>query len=408
MEKKFLRNTGLTQKDLKEHESIDNLLKTCPAMVCAKIMSNASLALNGGAVLKLHKDQVIILPLGLYKQMEDGVGMNKINVKLHKYPFRNYFKRYHGQNLNGKKLLIWRTGGIGDLIFIQPLLKRLKSLYPTCKITFCTANRNTPILKTFPKGLVDYIGSLPFSLDILKNHDYHLTFEGAIERCQESHTLDCYKIFQKMAGVDFDVEDYIPELIPNNDIIEEYKGKIPEKVVMIQPRASSIIRTLSFKKLIELATKVSEAGFVAGIQDSFENSNNLQGFIDKNLSNVNVFNLANLSKTISHGVVNAYYCVGSISTDSAFTHINAALNKPVVGLYGPFKGELRMKYYKTGDWVNLSDSGWNECKRCPCFIHENNMLKCPYISSKNDPKCMDSLDIDTAIEKFLKLYNNGG
>jgi ADP-heptose:LPS heptosyltransferase len=407
MNKTLIKKAGLKESDLIEHEKIDSLLSTTPAMVTAKVMDNFSLQMAGGQKIKLEKGKTVVLPLGLFQNAKRGKN-RKIQLKLHKLPFKHYFKRYQGEDLTDKKLLIWRTGGIGDLLFIQPILKRIKELYPTCQITFCTAARNSPILLNYPKGTIDKIGQLPFSLDILKQNDYHITFEGSIERCKEAHNLNCYDIFRNMTKLNFNISDYIPELYPSSTILEDLKNKIPPKTIMIQPRATSIVRSLSINKIVELVRKINDAGFIAGIQDSTLNAHKISYLINNKLSGLKVHNLAVTSKNIAYGVGNAYYCAGGIVTDSAFTHILAALKKPVVGLYGPFRGELRMKYYDTGDWINISDSDWNECNNCPCYIHENTLLRCPYLHKNKHPECMNKFNVDLAIEKFLKLYSKYG
>ena len=52
--------------------------------------------------------------------------------------FADTYKPYHGEDLTGKTLLMWREGGIGDLLFIRPILVHLKKKYPTAKILFAT------------------------------------------------------------------------------------------------------------------------------------------------------------------------------------------------------------------------------------------------------------------------------
>ena len=41
-----------------------------------------------------------------------------------------YYKKYNGEDLNDKTLLVWRHGGIGDLMFMMPPLRLLKIKYP--------------------------------------------------------------------------------------------------------------------------------------------------------------------------------------------------------------------------------------------------------------------------------------
>lgn len=36
------------------------------------------------------------------------------------------YKKYNGEDLTQKSVLIWRQGGIGDILFIGPLIRELK------------------------------------------------------------------------------------------------------------------------------------------------------------------------------------------------------------------------------------------------------------------------------------------
>jgi len=58
--------------------------------------------------------------------------------------------------------LVFRTGGIGDLLFIQPNLIYLKEKYPTCTINFACGPQYQSMVETW--DCVDNVVDLPFSL----------------------------------------------------------------------------------------------------------------------------------------------------------------------------------------------------------------------------------------------------
>ena len=53
-------------------------------------------------------------------------------------------------DLNGKKILISSCGGLGDLIMFTPALRRLKELYPSCRLTFMTNAKYREVLSGIP------------------------------------------------------------------------------------------------------------------------------------------------------------------------------------------------------------------------------------------------------------------
>ena len=67
-------------------------------------------------------------------------------------------------------------------------------------------------------------------------------------------------------------------------------------------------------------------------------------------------------------------------------HVAQALNIPVVGIYGPFPGNIRLDTYKNVEWL--------DCKlHCaPCFMHGN--LPCKNSSQEGYSKCYEQLDIE--------------
>jgi len=57
-----------------------------------------------------------------------------------------------------------------------------------------------------------------------------------------------------------------------------------------------------------------------------------------------------------------------VAADSAFVHLAAALEKPCVGLWGPFSYESRAKYYPKHYDVR-HEQNHMVCPHAPCFTH---------------------------------------
>lgn len=395
-------NKVILEKDLVKN-TVKEIKSETPRMACVR--ANFSFSWNvGGEDLQFHKGREYIMAVGTFlehrKSDEHNVIFDPASTK-----FKDVFKRYNGQNLDYKALLIWRFGGIGDLMFAQPLIKYLKSTYPTCKIFFATAPKNTTLFRSWPSGLVDKPLAMPFEKDIMRECDYHLTFEGSIERCKEAHTTSAFDIFKKMAGVEFDINDYPTELILDDALTSAIRPFIPPNTVAIQLRASSQLRNLPIPNVVRIAKKLVERGYLPGIIDLSREAENVDVFV-KNLNNAGIkaINLARYSESLQHCLSILKCCIGAIATDSSITHLTPAIGKPVLGLYGPFTGDVRMSYYKTGDWIDGSKN-WNECKKAPCYFHDNDIRNCPYLSSKHPPGCLMQLKEDEVVEKFELLLD---
>ena len=388
-------------------ESLDEIKASPPSYVCAKVKVKPWVRFDmGGRKLTLKYKEEVMVPLSFFMgNHKDKKG--RIILEPGSRTFMNRFRRYDGQDLTNKNLFIWRFGGIGDIMFCQPLVKHLKKKYPTCKILFATAPQNMGVFDFWPKGLIDQVVRIPFKSKYMDVCDYHITFEGSIERCKEAHELNCYDIFAKMAGVEFNPADYPLEAYPDQAIVDEVGSVIPPRTIAIQSRASSPLRVFPLPKVIELINSLSELGFYVGLIDASKEADKIESWLKSQRVNIKhpekVLNLAKLSKSLTHCVAILKSCEGSISTDSSVTHLSAAVGIPAIGMYGPFRGELRMKYYPMADWVNGS-AEWNECGRAPCYAHDAQMHLCPYMKAGKFAGCLDCIKIEDVVEKFVNVY----
>ena len=234
------KNQGETK-----YSTIRDLLNVPPQMVLVESLLSGTINVDHDGS-RINKGDVLCMNYNSYARSNYFNGAR--TMKPHKKKFSRYFKRYRGQNLNNKSLLIWRLGGIGDIMFSQPIVRYLKSKYPRCKISFATAPGIVQLLKCWPKGLLNREYSIPFRKKVLVEADYHMTFEGAIEACREAEKVDAYEIFRMVSQLDFNIKDYPPILVPKQDSLDRFKQLIPKNTIIVQMRASSEIRTMQSSK----------------------------------------------------------------------------------------------------------------------------------------------------------------
>ncbi|MCK5018185.1 MAG: glycosyltransferase family 9 protein [Candidatus Peribacteraceae bacterium] len=387
----------------------EDLKKVPPLLVTAQVAVNTTVHDQTGSGTPLRKGSVMVMPIGVFQQMKRESGGSKRKVlKPFRRPFTDFFNRYDGQNLDNKKLLIIRGGGFGDLMFLQPLVKKLKEQYPTCKITLASYGRFLPIVVNWPEGLLDNIVPVPFAKEIMQTHDYHLVFEGLIERNKEAERENCYDLHSTMAGVDIDMTDnkYKLELDVTKEIENEIKSKLPEDFVIIQLRASSPIRMMKEEKWVEIINGLVEMGKTVAILDRKQLKPYYDAFIKKHeLDTEKVVNLSEYSSTINHAVAIISKASGVIGVDSAYVHIAEALGVKGVGIYSSFLGDLRVRYYENVDFVQAEEG---HCDKQPCFYHHEAATLCPSIKAKQEPACSMGVNTQEVLDKYKKLIEFKG
>jgi ADP-heptose:LPS heptosyltransferase len=299
-----------------------------------------------------------------------------------------------GQDLTDKTLLVFRTGGIGDLLFIQPNLRYLKSKYPTCKIIFACGPQYQPMVKNW--SFVDEVIDLPFTLTQLREAHYHALFEGVIERCQEAHMVNAYILFTRWMGLNLPLEMLRPLQTPKEDKLDECMKLLEEwklsdqKFIVTQLRASSPIRTPRPKIWAKLIDELTDKGINILITDNPRQSDFVDLFIKEAKNKDKIFNFCKHSKSIDYTIAITSLASLVITTDSALGHIAESVGTKGYGLYGPFPGEIRLTTYPGFKWVNA-------VKDCaPCFIHSPK--PCPRASSDGFSPCYDNLDINQIVK----------
>lgn len=308
--------------------------------------------------------------------------------------FLSYFKRYRGENLDGKTLGVWREGGIGDLLFARPILIHLKKLYPTCKIFFATRERYHPLIQHWT-DCFDGIDAYPFQIEhIIKKADYHLTFQGVIEKCRESNRTDVYEMFARTAGldpaeVDFTVPMELPDSSPTIDLL---KGS-----VVVQTMASSPVRVPRIRTFIRAIDHITAKGFNVVISDGPLNQKRTDQLISCVQTPGMVHNLTHYTKSLVDAVNLITEAPLVVAPDSSHAHFAGCQGIPLVALYGPFPGAVRTKHYKDCLTVETPENK-RTCKAGGryCFLH--NSEGCQY-----HERCWMNLADNQVIESIDKL-----
>ena len=403
------RIMGLGKDSVKHVEEIEKLRESPPNIIVAECVHNVKFVQNWFKEQQLKKKVKYVMGLGVFQQLQYASNpqpgrKGKRLLKVTGIKFKNNYKPYIGQDASDKTILVFRTGGIGDLLFIQPNLRYLKEKYPTCTIQFACGPQYQPMVENW--DCVDEICDLPFTFTKLKNANYHMLFEGVIERCKQAETKNAYNLFSNWLGLDLSDDLLIPIQTAKDDLVEECESIIEEwglekgSYIVMQLRASSSIRTPRHKFWVKIIDELNARGYSVLLTDNPRQTENIDSFI-KMLSNQEMtFNFCQYSKSIDYTIALTSLARATVGTDSALGHIAASLDVPCFGIYGPFPGDIRLKTYPKASWVDAE----RHCS--PCFIHGH--TPCRYASEDGYSPCYDELiqtddKLKVVIDKFEEL-----
>lgn len=393
--KSKLKELGITTNTPLIVNDLDELRKYPPNIVVAKATKTFSFIQNNFKTQTVRKNNNYVMSLGTYQQLHKLPNVKQTFLKPSKVKFRNIYRPYMGQELDDKTLLVSRTGGIGDLLFIQPNLRYLKEKYPTCKIIFSCGPQYQSMVETW--DCIDEIIDLPFNFSYLVNSDYHAFFEGVIERCKLAEKINAYHLFSKWLNLDLPSDKLIPKQEAKPEVVKECKkwleeNELGEKQFLVaQLRASSPVRTPSLDIWKKIINVVIENGYDVVITDTPRLSSTIDDLIKDLKQPEKVFNFAKVSRSLDYTIALSSLSMGGFSTDSALVHIMASLDLPVVGIYGPFPGHIRLSTYPKAKWIDVE----KEC--APCFLHGHR--PCPQAKYGPNSPCYNNIDLD----KFVDL-----
>ena len=400
----LLKKFGLTMENVKPVETIEDLRENPPNIVVTESKRNFKFIQNFFKEQELRKRGKYVMGLGVFQQLQYAGNSKQKLLVPSSVRFKNIYRPYQGQKLeDGDSVLVFRTGGIGDLLFIQPNLRYLKEKYPNCIVRFACGPQYQPMVKNW--NCIDELLDLPFTLSKLTSSTYHILFEGVIERCIQAHFDNAYNLFSRWLGLDLPDELLVPKQEADPDLLEECKAQLAEwgvaekEFVLMQLRASSPIRTPRHEFWLKIINELNKRGYKVLLTDNPRQAEQVDSFIELCDNKDMVFNFCKHSKSIAHSIALTKLCKSTFATDSAMGHIAASLDVPCFGIYGPFPGHIRLKTYPKASWVDAT-------RHCgPCFLHGH--LNCPQAVNDYSP-CYDELietdeKLKIVIDKFEEL-----
>jgi len=399
LSKKNLKKLGMEGYRDGKFLTINEIKKSSDGMITATAIKNSQIKV-GNSIANIESGKSYVMPFGQFLSGKK----NKV-YKPCKKSFKELFKRYNGEDLTDKKVLIWRTGGLGDIIVAQSVCAAIKDKYPTCKITFATSQAFAPIFYSFEAGMVDELITVPFSVDVLKSNDYHITFIHAVENCKETETMNFYDSFQKISGLDYDAGNYVSKLQSIKSVKSDLSRMLPKNLIVLHLNATAKLRHVHPSFFKEAAKHLIDNNFSIGIIDAPNKAKEVSEFMKTlELPLGKLYNLAAVSKDVNYAVAICDLAMGGLCVDSAMGHVFGALRKPAMVICGPHPSYNICGRYPTILGKNPPEN-WNECGKYPCCFNAQDHL-CPFLEGGQFPGCMNSNNPKDCAEELIKHINN--
>jgi hypothetical protein len=311
----------------------------------------------------------------IYSKVNNDAGLNKLikyekNAEdvINKFKIDNLIEDTYENKC--KFPIITRMGGIGDLIALSSVAVNLvnKIEIPSTNLKFISQDKYKCVFEWY-KNPITFV---PYFSPIVKNEGlgfldkkrinsrYKLIYyEGIIENSK----INWYELqFNILGSNNFTSEFGRPQL--RTDRITDKKSNIDltKKSILINPRSTAIIRSMRFQDIYESIVRC-----IGNVDiNIYVHKVNLRKYDIEYISAINDSRIKIISaNSLSDFFLDMYDVTLSISVDTALLHFREGIEKPAVGLYGPFTSESRSKYYKYTKCLDIK----SDCPDMPCFIH---------------------------------------
>jgi len=385
---------------MKRYKTLEEYRDRLPNFVIIEMIQNGAIA-SYGSKYPVQKGQEILMIAGEAKKaVESGAGI------ISRRTMKGQYRRYNGENLNGRRLMIWRAGGIGDLMWVRPILCHLKDKYPESTILFATREMFHCMVATWGDCL-DGLSVVPLNMsDTMDAADYHLSFDGLVESCDEAETTDIHDLFARHAGCDPDEVNWCrPMRLPNwepdkehdkNPCIQYMVNK--RKYAVVQYRASSPMRTPYLGSIVAACNAVTDSGYRAVLCDLPSSAREIDNIISCCKTPAMVYNFSERARDILDTIRLINHSRLVVGPDSSLVHIAAMQGIPSVGIYGPFPGMTRQARNPLAKWIEPPESKVCKSKGRHCF---KNRTECD-----GDYKCWGNLN-NARLQEIIAEVLNG-
>jgi len=321
------------------------------------------------------------------------------------------FRRYNVNiDLNDKILLIIRSGGIGDLLFLTPMAREVKKRYPDSKIFLVCMEQYHEMFKGLP--FYDAVFPIPVAFSVIQkevrypmtdSNSYCFSMESLIEEDKRAKEQNVYELLAEEFGF-LDV-DLAPQVYLNENKLKEIKDlffKEPKDFnklnIGYQFTASSAIRTVKPQYTLGFLNIWEVPDTRIFLIDSKHKKDFIKYYLKRvdnpliNEGRLEIIDVSSYGLDYAQLVALVSLLDFVIGPDSSIMHLAECFGKPKLGLFAAFHSELRLKNYKNTVALDV----FTDCKYIvskkysSCFIHGDVCPKAKDLKRYFAP-CMDFL-----------------
>jgi hypothetical protein len=292
------------------------------------------------------KNEVYLLD----KQMAIGVPkyvLDNIKKYTELIPIDQLIKPYDHQKDKGKQILLVRSGGFGDIIALSSLCSILSYVH------FATCSENNSLIKVFTNQDIDIrdlakpiFSNWNMSLKLhIQNNWRFIDITNLIENGKDKNW---YEIFFESVNAEFMPELGRPQIYFSDLAnVQDY--------ILLCPRASANIRSMSIKPIIESLNTNKPICVHESVLTEEDK------LIAKN-KGVTILKARSFEQYLN----DIEQAEMVISVDTFAIHYREAIQRPAIGIYSSFDKDCRTKYYKYTNSINIT----SPCQLQPCYKHQ--------------------------------------
>ncbi|HVU37324.1 MAG TPA: glycosyltransferase family 9 protein [Opitutales bacterium] len=254
---------------------------------------------------------------------------------------------------NGRPVVFVRAGGVGDLIFIFPLISEVKRRWPLSVVMISCSSRYHAVVAS---SMADAILPHPLPEEYADADAVVVRLDGAIEKHVDAREANAVQIFARHAGLT--LADEQPRFKPTAAQIALGRTLWPKRKsarLGVQLSSSALCRDYPQPLLFDAMNMLLNDGWELYL---FGYPGEVQTY-----PHPKVVNLCEQKLVLNESIAAITTCDAFMGPDSGLLHIAGAMGLPALGLYGPFPAKLRVSVFPLVDYLQ----GQASC--APCFHH---------------------------------------
>lgn len=305
-----------------------------------------------------------------------------------------------------KSILVWRSGGIGDLLFTFPYIYALKHRNQFLKIDFITMEKNFPIVNLNQCISKVYAEPLEYTPEI-DSYDYYIILDNFIENNPAAEVLNAYDV-----GAEFfrlkRVEPPFPSVL--NVVLPEIRKE--KKIhIAISVSASVPIRNVSHLRWWDLLKGLDPNIFRVSLIGMNFNQDQIADII-KGTRNFNpkLEIVPVVGKSMKH-IIDMFLRADkphiTIGLDSGIINLFGYHGLPVIGLFGPFPSDLRLRYYEYAIGIDsISGCVFAKNDHSDCFLHGNGSCKLAIAKKEINAPCIAKIETEYIVQGIFTILRD--